>query len=108
MDNNQDIKAYKKAEKRVKNEKDFYNHLTAYIVINISILIFQQKILELIHPDIKNEDFLYWYWFSYIVTVVFWGIGLFFHGLWAFKKFFLFNKKWEESKVKEYMNQEGY
>ncbi|WP_271782459.1 2TM domain-containing protein [Aquimarina algiphila] len=108
MDNHEDLKAYEKAKKRVKNEKDFFGHLVTYIVINIAIFFFKQKILMLIDVDVKDKDFLSWWSFGNLATPIFWGIGLFFHWLWAFQKSFIFNKKWEERKTKEFMDKEDY
>ncbi|GAA4274891.1 2TM domain-containing protein [Aquimarina gracilis] len=99
-------KNYKRAKKRVEDEKGFHIHLVIYILINIAILFFRYRILVYINADTKDEDFFFWWRFGTIITPVSWGIGLFFHWLWAYKKTFLFNKKWEKKKIKKILEEE--
>lgn len=105
--NNDEKKAYDAAKKRVEKEREFYIHLAVYIVINISILIFKDKVLYFIDTDEKDADFFKWWHFSNLVTPIIWGIGLLFHGLWAFEKIFVFNKDWEERKIKKLMEDDN-
>lgn len=94
---------YIRAKKRVKDIKGFYVHLMVYIVINIMIsgiiiyglMVSGNTFLE----AITN--------FGTYSTVLFWGIGLFFHwlGVFGFKSFGL-GKDWEERKIKELMEKE--
>ena len=44
--------------------------------------------------------------FGYLSTPFFWGIGLFFHGLYVFQHKFNFFRQWEERKIKEYMEKD--
>jgi hypothetical protein len=84
---------YLKAQKRVKDIKGFYTHLTIYCVV-ISLLVF---------INLKYEPHFHWFWFSLIG----WGTGLFIHWLRVFGFNLLgFGKKWEEHKIKEFMNKE--
>ncbi len=99
-------KAYEEAKKRVENEKGFYIHLIAYMLLNIAILFFKYKILLFINADIKDEGFIGWWRLGNILTPVIWGIGLLFHWLWAFKKTFLFNDKWEKKKIKKIIEED--
>lgn len=103
----EEIKAYQKAKKRVEDEKGFYIHLVAYVVINIAILFFKHKILLLVNADTKDEEFNFWWLIGNFATPVFWGIGLLFHGLWAFKKTFMFSDKWEKKKIKKIMEEDN-
>lgn len=91
---------YEKAKKRVEREKGFYSHLTVYIVINLALLF--------INSDFLDQGFNNWFQWHLYATPLFWGIGLFFHWLCAFQRSFIFNKKWEERKAKEFMDQEDY
>ncbi len=91
---------YKRAKKRVKDVKDFYIHLTVYIVINLLLIIINLGIFQSGFTDIKIPK---WPMFS---TPFFWGIGLLFHGLHVFKDQFKFFRDWENRKIKEYMDKE--
>ena len=57
---------YLKAQKRVKDIKGFYSHITVYCLI-IPIIIFM---------NLKCEPSFHWFWFS----VYCWGAGLLFIG----------------------------
>ena len=99
MDNYNESK-YNKAKKRVKEVKDFYIHLTVYITINLILIIINLGIFQSGFTDIKIPK---WPIFT---TPLFWGIGLFFHGLHVFKGSFSFFKDWENRKIKEFMEKE--
>lgn len=94
-----DKEKYERAQKKVKEIKGFYTHLTVYLLINIFLILAQMGIL--------NGTFHFgmpaW---SYFTTPFFWGIGLMFHGLYVFKDSFGFLKNWEERKIKEFMEEE--
>lgn len=99
MENNNEEK-YNRAKKKVKQVKDFYNHLTVYIIINVLLILihmglFQNGVFQLDYPTL-----------SMFTTPFFWGIGLLFHGLYVFQDSFTFFRKWEERKMKEYMEQD--
>jgi hypothetical protein len=91
---------YGRAKKRVDDIKGFYSHLTVYIVINI--LIFAVKV-RLFEGELKDVDVHFWGYWS---TPVFWGIGLFFHGLWVFSGSFKSIKRWEERKIEQFMQED--
>jgi hypothetical protein len=97
---NLDKKKFENAKKRVKKEKDFYTHLTVYIVINSMLIIINLGVFQSGFTDIRIPK---WPMFT---TPFFWGIGLFFHWLSVFKNKFAFLKNWEEKKIKEYMEKE--
>tara|TARA_R100000988_G_C3988258_1_gene161126 strand:+ start:490 stop:810 length:321 start_codon:yes stop_codon:yes gene_type:complete len=87
-----------KAKKRLEKIKGFYVHATAYILVNLFIILagtglFSNGFLNLHMPD-----------WSHFTTPFFWGIGLFFHGLNTFKTGFI--KKWEDRKIQEYLEKE--
>lgn len=97
---NLDKKKYENAKKRVKKEKDFYTHLTVYIVINTALLLMHLGVFQrgLSHLNIPT--------WSMFTTPIGWGIGLFFHWLTVFKDKFAYFKNWEDRKIKEYMDKE--
>ncbi|EKB59117.1 2TM domain-containing protein [Bergeyella zoohelcum] len=84
--------AYRKAEKRVKKLKKFYNHLAVYIVVNtflVGLNLYQ------------NPNHLWCLW------VVFgWGLGLALNAVSVFLPNLFFSKQWEERKIKELMEKE--
>ena len=83
---------YLKAQKRVKDIKGFYTHLTVYCII-IPVIIFM---------NLKFEPHFHWFWFS----VIGWGSGLFIHWLTVFGLRLLgIGKNWEKKKIKEFMNE---
>ncbi|MBA4318206.1 MAG: histidine kinase [Flavobacterium sp.] len=93
MENNyQEDKHYFKARKRVEEIKGFYGNLIAYIVVNIGLLV-----LNLF----TSPKHLWFYW-----PLLWWGIGVLFHGLKVFNYMPFFGKEWEEQKIKEFMDKE--
>ena len=76
---------YSAARQRVRQKKDFYNHLAVYIVVNAALVVI-------------------WYftgrgypWFVW--PLLGWGIGIMFHGL----DVFVFNKQsaWEQREIEK-------
>ena len=91
---------YNRAKKKVKQVKGFYSHLTVYIVVNTLLILmhmglFQNGILNLEYPTL-----------SMFSTPIFWGIGLLLHALFVFQDGITFFRKWEERKMKEFMDEE--
>lgn len=83
-----------KVTKKVKEMRGFYKHLTAYLAVNLFLLLI--KVLNLK----EHENFFIWGTFS---TAIFWGIGLFFHWYSVFGADIVLGKDWEERKIKEMM-----
>lgn len=100
MDSKQQSDKYIKARKRVEDIKKFYKHLTFYILINLVFIVYRifkdidygSTFVEAF-TDISNYKIFFW-----------WGVILILHGVSVFGKDLLFNKEWEERKVKEYMD----
>lgn len=84
-----------KVKKKVKEMKGFYKHLTAYIGVNVFLLLIKLFNLE------PGESFFTWNTFA---TAVCWGIGLFFHWYSVFGPDIILGKSWEERKIKEMMD----
>ena len=96
MDNFEQQKRYERAKERVDELKKFYNNLFSYIMV-ISFLAF------------INYYTLGWSWDGYLwfLWAAFgWGIGLAFHAAKAFRLNPMYNKDWEERKIKKYMEEE--
>ena len=83
---------YNKAKKRVEEITGFYGNLTAYVVINIGLLV-----LNLV----TSPKHFWFYW-----PLLWWGIGVIFHGLKVFNYMPFFSKDWEEKKINEFMEEE--
>lgn len=93
---------YQRAQKRIKEEKGFYSHLTAYLIINTALQLFYSGVFG----DFRFLDFMPW-WVRF-TTPTLWGISLLIHWVYVFKGFgfIKFFKNWEERKIKEFMEQE--
>lgn len=107
---------FARAKKRVDRIKDFYKHLSVYIVANILLFIFKGYALNyIISQGIHDQGFLDWFTLNIILTPFLWGLGLIIHGVLAFRPvpFSLRNlkpkflKDWEERQIQKYMNADG-
>ncbi|MBT8291835.1 MAG: 2TM domain-containing protein [Eudoraea sp.] len=87
-----------RAKKRVDAIKGFYIHLAVYILINSFILVN-------IYIRTMAEGESFWK-FSTFFTIIFWGIGLFFHWAHVFNFNPLFGKKWEERQIQKYIEKD--
>ena len=91
---------YKRAKKKVKDIRDFYKHLTVYLIINSILIIINLGVFQSGFSSIRIPA---WPMFT---TPFFWGIGLFFHWLSVFYNKFTFFKKWEDRKMKEFIEKD--
>lgn len=74
----------------VKQLRGFYRDLMSYIAINIILVAVNL---------ISSPHHLWFYW-----VTIFWGLGVFYHGINVFGPARKFNKDWEERKIQEYLN----
>lgn len=88
----QNEERYFRAKKRVEEIKGFYGNLTAYIVVNLGLMILN---------IVTSPEYLWFFW-----PLLGWGIGVLFHGLKVFNYMPFFGKDWEEQKIKELMDKE--
>ena len=94
---------YINAKRRVKEIKGFYIHLIVFVIVNIflsGIIVYGlMKSGDTFLEAITN--------FGTYSTILFWGIGMFFHwmGVFGFRSLGL-GKNWEERKIKEMMNED--
>jgi hypothetical protein len=86
-------KRYEKAKERVEAIKGFYGNLLAYCLI----------IPFLAWINFRTTDF---YWV--IFPALGWGIGLIAHGMEAFGYNPLWGKRWEEKKIREFMQDDDF
>lgn len=91
---------YSRAKKKVDDIKGFYSHLTVYTLVNLAIIAVRLGVFN------KNGIDVHIPAWTILTTPVFWGIGLFFHGLWVFSDKLSFIRNWEERKIREFMEEE--
>lgn len=85
---------YQQAKKQVERLRGFYGHLFSYVGVNIMIAFFNYSNLA------PSESY---FQFKNFFTAIFWGIGLLAHALFVFLPRFDFAKRWEEKKIREFM-----
>ena len=78
------------AQKRVKSMKKFYVHATIYFLVNFFIII--SCAVENIQNLLTSDPYM---------TAVFWGIGLFAHGLAVFGQDFFLGENWEQKEIEK-------
>ena len=83
---------YQKAKERIEAIKDFYIHLTAYVVVNL--------ILFSINMIVSPDDL----WF--IWPLMGWGVAVVIHALSVFGFGRGHSADWEERKIRELMEKE--
>ena len=88
---------YIRAQKKVKAIKGFYVHLFIYLGINI--------VLGLGNL-LAQGDFVYIFIWQDNIGMLFWGIGVFFHGFSVFGMDLILGKSWEDKKIKEIMDRD--
>jgi hypothetical protein len=101
--------SYIEAKKKVDVIKGFYYHLTAYIVVNLALLLMRMPII-LFFADkggkTAEQGFLDWLDWNVLLTPLLWGIGLFIHFIAVFGKKTRFIRNWEERKIREFLKEE--
>jgi hypothetical protein len=83
---------YHLAQKKVKEIKEFYQHLTVFIFVTIMLVVINLM---------TSPEYLWFIW-----CILGWGVGVIFHGLKAFGISPFFNKEWEERKIREFIEKE--
>jgi hypothetical protein len=89
---NQEFERYQRAKKQVEEIKGFYGHLISFVLVMVGLLFINLR---------YSPQYLWFFW-----PLLGWGIGLLFHGMKAFNYTPFLGKKWEEKKLKEFMDQE--
>ena len=86
---NEEDPARRRAEKYVKDRRDFYYHLMVYVVVNLLLIIFDRR-GGTGSNAVLGLDWAYW-------VILFWGLGLIGHAISVF---------YGESKVDKVYEQE--
>ena len=90
-----------RAKERLKELKGFYWHLAAYIGVNSFISI--SSIIGRMSNGANSLDVLD---FGTFAVWIFWGIGLFFHGMKVFSYNPIFSKEWEKRQIQKFMEKD--
>jgi len=98
--------SYARAQKRVAKIKSFYGHVTAYIIVNIVLLLSKGRLhfMLLSEGALGNPKFLEWFDWNVYGTPIIWGIGLAIHALFVFKSSPFLGKEWEEKQLRKYLD----
>lgn len=98
----------RRAKKRVGELKGFYNHVKAFVIVNIVLFLIRADVFKFITAEGISEDvhFMDWISLNFLITPVLWGIGLFIHGMFVHRYHFRFIRDWEERQIRKYMEQE--
>lgn len=102
MDYSDKERAYLSAQARVEKLRNFYIHLTVYIVIN-SIISTVKIVKNIQNRESFQEAFFDWGTFG-LWTL--WGIGLVIHAFSVFVLPSILGHNWEEEKIKQFMEEE--
>ena len=99
--------SYQRAKKRVGEIREFYHHLFIYLLFNVPLLVFTDQIAAFLQDTVyDNQEFGDWFRINMYITPFFWGIGLFFHGIYTFIFRGSLLRKWEERQMKKYLDQD--
>lgn len=99
-----------RAKKKVDDIKGFYYHLTAYILVNIALLVLRSPILIFFADrgaEQSDVGFLEWLNLNVLLTPLVWGIGLLIHYIAVFGVTPRFVKKWEKRKIDQYLEEDN-
>lgn len=77
-------------ENKVKKLRGFYGHLTAYLLVNIVVVISQLSEGEVLNLGMFN-------------LAIWWGFGVVAHAVSVFGANLFFNEAWEQRKIEEFM-----
>ncbi|MEL1254341.1 2TM domain-containing protein [Flavobacterium sp. DGU38] len=83
---------YYEAQKKVKQIREFYEHLTVFVLVNPIVIVVNLM---------TSPGYLWFVW-----CLMGWGVGVVLHGLKAFERMPFFDKKWEERKIQEILEKE--
>ena len=96
----------RRAQLRVKELKGFYQHLTAYIIVNAVLFIFSERVTFILLSEevLGDQEFLNWINWNIWGTPIIWGLALLIHAASVFLKSPF--KKWEEQQIQKYLDRE--
>lgn len=104
------VSKYEKALKHVIELKEFYQHLTIYIIFLIGWSLFKSQIIEFVIIKTPNVEsgFLNWLKINIALVPILWGVGLIIQFLYINRFKLSVLKKWEEKKIKEIIEKDQF
>ncbi len=93
--------AYLRAKKKVETLKGFYSHLAVYLIVNIGIILLSANVFN--GQEIDFGDL------GIYATAFLWGFGIVAHAIYVFYVMNMENnifRRWEERKIKEFLDRE--
>lgn len=95
---------HERARKRVKEIKGFYDHVKIFIVVNAFFYLLKSGWLNTFMPEGVELIPVYFNWVN--VNLLVWLSILAVHAVYITRHRWAFLKKWEERKIKEFMDKE--
>lgn len=92
---------YLRAKKKVETLKGFYGHLAVYLIINTGIILVLANVFGKGETDFSR--------LTIYIPSGFWGIGLISHAIYVFFALYVKNnfiKRWEEKKIKQFLEED--
>ena len=84
--------SYDRAKRRVRELKDFYQHVVVYLLVNAFLFVINM---------LFSRDHFWFYW-----PLFGWGIALIIHGISVLGSGRFWGSEWEERKIREIMEKE--
>lgn len=100
------LSKYERAKAKVESIKRLYNHFLVFLFINVILYFLRHKfVFILVSKDaLGNPEFLDWINWNVYGTTIVWGIILAIHAIFVLGNISWNIKKWEERKIKKYIN----
>lgn len=95
---------FEKANKRVKELKDFYRHIVVFVVINGFLYLLKSGVLTEFLPKGFPTEPYYYDWIN--GNLVIWGLILAVHTAYVYRSKFTFFQKWEERQIQKYLDKD--
>ncbi len=96
---------YLEIKKRIKKQRNFYNHLQVFVIIMLILLLFSNTIFDFFESHLHNPKTLKWARANIWVNALIWFVVIVIQGIYAFKYKIPFIDNWEQKKIKEFMNE---
>jgi len=105
---NKELITFEKAQKKVAAIKAFYNHLLAYVIVNLFLFAARDKLtFVLISKEAFGDpNFMNWLDWNFYGTPIVWGIGLIIQAVYTFGVNPFFGKRWEERQIQKFINED--
>jgi len=96
---------YERVVKRVKQLKDFHNHLKIFGVVNIFLFLLKGNFLSVFIPKgVLVVDPRYYDWV--ITNFILWGVIIVIHAFFVFTNKLRFFKRWENRQIEKYIKKD--